>query len=84
MYKQGYKHIIRDLEHAKKNMSKFKRGLSIFEDGNPAVRLENMLRNLLDRLLRPYYLSNGTLKDNLHHVLMCSLMRHFGYHATPI
>ena len=33
MYKQGYKHMLRDLEHAKKNMSKFKRGLSIFEDG---------------------------------------------------
>ena len=34
MYKRGYKHMLDDLENAKKNLSKFKRGLSIFEDSN--------------------------------------------------
>ena len=32
MYKKGYKHMLDDIEHAKRNLSKFKRGLSIFED----------------------------------------------------
>lgn len=32
LYKRGYKHMLGDLEKAKRNISKFKRGLSIFED----------------------------------------------------
>jgi hypothetical protein len=32
MYKKGYKHMLDDIEYAKKNLNKFKRGLSIFED----------------------------------------------------
>jgi len=32
MKKHGFKHMLEDLEDAKKNISKFKRGLSIFED----------------------------------------------------
>ena len=32
MYKKGYKHMLDDIEHTKRNLSKFKRGLSIFED----------------------------------------------------
>jgi hypothetical protein len=32
LYKRGYKHMLDDLEKAKRNISKFKRGLSIFED----------------------------------------------------
>ena len=34
MYKKGYKHMLDDIEHTKKNLSKFKRGLSIFEDAS--------------------------------------------------
>lgn len=34
LYKRGYKHMLDDLEKAKRNISKFKRGLSIFEDEN--------------------------------------------------
>jgi len=32
MYKKGYKHMLDDIENAKTNISKFKRGLSVFED----------------------------------------------------
>lgn len=32
MYKKGYKNMLQDLQEAKKNLSKFKRGLSVFED----------------------------------------------------
>lgn len=32
MYKKGYKHMLEDIEYAKTNISKFKRGLSVFED----------------------------------------------------
>lgn len=32
MYKKGYKHMLDDIEQAKINLSKFKRGLSIYED----------------------------------------------------
>lgn len=31
-YKKGYKHMLDDISHAKMNMQKFKRGLSIFSD----------------------------------------------------
>lgn len=32
MNKRGYKRMLNDIEEAKVNLSKFKRGLSIFED----------------------------------------------------
>jgi len=32
MDKKGYKNMLQDLQEAKKNLSKFKRGLSVFED----------------------------------------------------
>ena len=32
MYKKGYKHMLDDIVYAKVNLSKYKRGLSIFED----------------------------------------------------
>ena len=32
MYKRGYKHMLSDLEYAKKNIQKYQRGLSIFDD----------------------------------------------------
>ena len=32
MYKKGYKHMLEDIECAKTNISKFKRGFSVFED----------------------------------------------------
>lgn len=32
MYKKGYKHMLEDIEYAKTNINKFKRGLSVFED----------------------------------------------------
>ena len=32
MYKKGYKHMLDDIVQAKINLSKFKRGLSIYED----------------------------------------------------
>ncbi len=32
MYKKGYKHMLDDIGEAKVNLSKYKRGLSIFED----------------------------------------------------
>lgn len=38
-YKKGYQHMLDDLEKAKKNISKFKRGLSVFEDQNMKEKL---------------------------------------------
>ena len=32
MYKKGFKHMLDDIESAKVNINKFKRGLSVFED----------------------------------------------------
>lgn len=41
MYKKGFKYMLDDIEHTKKNLNKFKRGLSIFQD----TKMRNQLVN---------------------------------------
>ena len=57
MYKKGYKHMRDDIEHTKKNLSKFKRGLSIFEDAS-------LRQHLTSKTAAPV-LNDNYLADNL-------------------
>jgi hypothetical protein len=57
MYKKGYKHMLEDLESAKINISKFKRGLSVFED-------KDLREQLLSNTTAPI-ISTGLLRQNL-------------------
>ena len=63
MYKRGYKYMLDDLEEAKRNISKFKRGLSIFEDKDlrekllsntaaPVISIQNLRSQLQDVVLK--------------------------------
>ena len=62
LYKRGYKHMLEDLEKAKRNISKFKRGLSIFED-------ENLREQLLSNTNAPV-ISVNHLRQNLQNVVL--------------
>ena len=62
LYKRGYKHMLDDLEKAKRNISKFKRGLSIFED-------ENLREQLLSNTNAPV-ISVSHLRTNLQNVVL--------------
>ena len=60
--KRGFKYMLNDLEDAKKNLSKFKRGLSVFED-----------QTLCDQLLNSSNapgISSEYLRDKLADVLL--------------
>jgi hypothetical protein len=57
MYKKGYKHMLEDIEQTKRNLSKFKRGLSIFED-------QNLRHHLTSKTAAPI-LSDNFLSENL-------------------
>jgi hypothetical protein len=57
MYKKGYKHMLDDIESAKTNISKFKRGLSVFED-------KDLREQLLSRTAAPI-ISTNQLRQNL-------------------
>ena len=57
MCKHGYKEMLRDLEKAKKNISKFKRGLSVFDESN--------LREQLLSSTNAPVISINNLRDNL-------------------
>jgi hypothetical protein len=61
MYKKGYKHMLDDLEHAKRNLKGFRRGLSIYED-------QTLRKQLTEETAAPV-LSNPALSDKLQHVI---------------
>ena len=57
MYKKGYKKMLEDIQESQKNLSRFKGGLSVFED--------DMIRQqLLTRTAAPV-LSDGRLRQSL-------------------
>lgn len=62
MKKHGFKHMLEDLEDAKKNISKFKRGLSIFED---KVLRDQLLSNTAAPVI-----SVGHLRQSLQNVVL--------------
>lgn len=62
MYKKGYKNMLQDLQEAKKNLSKFKRGLSVFED--------EKLRNQLVTTSAAPVLSDHRLRNNFQSVIL--------------
>ena len=62
LVKRGYKHMLDDLEKAKRNISKFKRGLSIFED-------EKLREQLLSNTNAPV-ISVSHLRTNLQNVVL--------------
>ena len=62
LYKRGYKHMLGDLEKAKRNISKFKRGLSIFED-------TKLREQLLSNTNAPV-ISVNHLRSNLQNVVL--------------
>lgn len=62
MYKKGYKHMLEDIEYAKINISKFKRGLSVFED-------KQLREHLLTNTAAPL-ISSGHLRQSLQDVVL--------------
>lgn len=62
MCKHGYREMLKDLEKAKKNISKFKRGLSVFDE-------KNLREQLLSSTNAPV-ISINELRDNLQTVVL--------------
>ena len=62
MYKKGYKRMLEDLQEAKKNLSRFKGGLSVFED--------DVIRSQLLSSTAAPVLSDDELRQNLQQVVL--------------
>ena len=62
MYKKGYKRMLEDLQDAKKNLSRFKGGLSVFED--------DVIRSQLLSSTAAPVLSDDKLRQNLQQVVL--------------
>ena len=66
MEKDGFKYMLKDLNNANKNIRKFKRGLSIFED-------QTLCKQLLSSSNAPG-ISSEELRDNLKEVVLAKQM----------